>query len=460
MPRIQVSRPRSLFLGLLFLQAVVTSSARAAAAAAAPQPPSPAIARPQIPDRAFVISEYGAHGDGTTSSTDAISKTIAACRAAGGGTVVIPAGKFLTGPIKLASKINLRVDGTLLLTDAAEAYPVASNRHVHAISAENCTDIAITGKGTIDGQGEKWWVAFRKIKGAPQQNAEPRRPNLVDLNKCQRVLVQDVTLKDSPNFHLVPGNCTDVTVEGITITAPADAPNTDGIDPSGHNFLFARCTIDVGDDNIAVKPGGKPTNGPSCENFTVTDCTFKHGHGMSIGGQTPGGMRHMVVRNCTFDGTDAGIRMKAPRGNGGLVEDLLYENLTMKNVKVPIFITSYYPNNTTPKEPDKDAPQPVTATTPLWRNIHIRNLTATDCPEAGRIFGLPESPIQDLVLENVRITAKKGMSICNAKGVELRDTTVTAASGPAWIVRNAQVSGLPAGAAAGPDTRGGAVARD
>jgi polygalacturonase len=407
----------------------------------------PAVPRPRIPDRAFAITDYGAKGDGTTMNTDAITKAIAACKAAGGGVVVVPAGKFLTGPFALASKTNLRLDqgATLFFTDADDAFPVKDHRHQHAITAEDCTDVAITGRGTIDGNGNRWWVEFRKVKGTPRQNQQPRRPNLVDLTRCRRVLVQGVTLKDSPNFHLVPRDCDDVTVEGIRITAPHDAPNTDGMDPSGHNYLITRCTFDVGDDCIAVKPQGKPQGSRlSCENFTVTDCTFNHGHGLSIGGQTPGGMRHMVVRNCTFDGTDAGIRMKGPRGQGGLVEDLTYENITMKNVKVALFITSYYPNNTTPKEPDKDPPRPVTQTTPIWRHIRIRNLTATDCGEAGRIFGLPESPIQDLLLENVHISAKKGMQIFNAKDVQLKDCTVTASAGPAWTVRNAQVSGLAA----------------
>ena len=406
---------------------------------------------PQIPrDKTFSITDYGAVADGKTLSTDAIVKAIAACKSAGGGSVIVPAGRFLTGPFDLVSKMNLHLDdgATLLMTDDFDAYPIANNRRRHGITASKLTDLAITGKGTIDGQGEKWWVEFRKIKGQPDEKQHPRRPNLIDLGKCQRVLVQDVTLTNSPNFHLVPGDCDDVTIEGIKIIAPADAPNTDAIDPSGHNYLITRCTLDVGDDNIAVKPSHAPESGDrlSCEDFVVSDCTFKHGHGMSIGGQTPGGMRRMTVRNCTFEGTDAGIRMKAPRGQGGLVEDLTYENITMKNVKVPIFITSYYPNNTTPKEPDKDPPQAMRKTTPIWRNIRISNVTISDCPEGGRIFGLPESPIENLVLTNVKISAEKPLLICNAKGVKFVDSQVTARKGPGVIARNAEVTGLADGA--------------
>jgi polygalacturonase len=404
------------------------------------------VPRPEIPQRTFPITDFGAVGDGATLNTDAIVKTIAACKQAGGGIVVVPAGKFLTGPFDLASRMNLQIDegATIVLTDSPDAFLIAGNRHRHGISADGSTDLAITGKGTIDGQGAKWWEAFRKIKGTADEKKHPRRPNLVDLNKCRRVLVQDVLLTNSPNFHLVPRDCDDVTIEGIRIIAPEDAPNTDGIDPSGHNYLITRCTFDVGDDCIAIKPQriSNEAGKLSCEDFVITDCTFKAGHGLSIGGQTPGGMRRLTVRNCTFDGTDAGIRMKAPRGEGGLVEDLSYDRLTMKNVKVPIFITSYYPNNTTPKDPSKDAPQPVTKTTPIWRNIRISNVTVTDCPEAGRIFGLPESPIENLTLTNVKISAEKGLQIMNARNVTFVDSQIVAKSGKPLIIGAAEVNGF------------------
>src|SRR5207253_1217248 len=160
-----------------------------------------------------------------------------------------------------------------------------------------------------------------------------------------RLLVKDVTLTNSPNFHLITDDSEDVTIDHVTIKSPANAPNTDGIDPSGWNYHITRCTIDTGDDNIAIKAHKAAKAGrPSCEHFLVEDCTFRRGHGMSIGGQTPGGLRGLLVRNCTFDGTEAGIRMKAPRGEGGLVEDCTYEKITMRGVKVPIFITSYYPS--------------------------------------------------------------------------------------------------------------------
>src|SRR5439155_14560799 len=178
----------------------------------------------------------------------------------------------------------------------------------------------------------------------------------------------------------------DVVIDSVKFNAPEKAPNTDGLDPSGWNYLITRCTFDVGDDNIAVKPSGKGSGSQlSCEDITITDCTFLHGHGLSIGGQTPGGLRNMTVRNCTFDGTQAGIRMKAARGSGGLVENVTYENLTMKNVKVAILITSFYPK--IPTDVDRDAAQDVKATAPIWKNIRITNVTAEGGAIAGRIIG-------------------------------------------------------------------------
>ena len=436
-------KPREKTLALLIALLITLPCARAA---------DITVALPQIPDRIFNITDHGAVADGTTDNTKAIEKAMAAARDAGGGVVLVPAGKFLTGPFDLASKINLKIDegATLLFSDSPDAYPIDTedNRHRMCITAKDCTDIAITGKGTIDGQGATWWEAFMKIKGTPQQKTATRRPNLIDFTDCQRVLFKDVMLRNPPMFTVVPRDCDDVTFDGVRFYAPDESPNTDGIDPSGRNYLITRCDFDTGDDCIAFKPQRpRDDGGPSCENILITDCTFRHGHGLSIGGQTPYGLRNMVVRNCTFENPDAAIRMKAPRGEGGLVENLTYENITMRKVKLPIFITSYYPNSTTPKEPDKDPPQPVTATTPIWRNIRISNVRAEDCPEAGRIFGLPEMPVSDITFTNVYISAEKPLQIFNARQIVFKNSRLEIEKGPPLTLGNAQVIGLDAQAA-------------
>lgn len=428
---------------LLILAVVVTSGI--GPLRGADQSGSPAnIPGPSIPNATFKVEAYGAVGDGKTPSTHALQKAIDACSAAGGGTVLLTKGRFLTGPLKLASNLNLRLDdgATLLISDNTADYKLKKGGFENCIVADQCHDIAITGSGTIDGQGEFWWKHYVKSKAAPAEEPTPaHRPYMVVLNECKRVRVEGVTLTNSPSFHLVPALCQDVVIENVHFLAPAKAPNTDALDPSGRNFLITRCTFDVGDDCIAVKASGNIEPGhPSCENITVTDCTFLHGHGMSIGGQTRGGLRHMVVRDCTFNGTDAGIRMKAGRGAGGLVEDVVYRNLTMDHVKVPIFITSYYP--IIPSIPEDDPAEPVGEKTPVWRNIRISDVTITGSPVAGRILGLPEMPVSDVVLTNVSISADKGMQIVNARNIKFVDSRIEVTSGPPLIMSRAEVTGL------------------
>ncbi len=384
----------------------------------------------------FNIRDFGAVGDGKTLDTDAIQKAVEAAAAGGGGRVLVPAGKFLTGPFTLASGVDFHLDrgAVLLISDDMANYPIRKNRYVDAIIATNAHDVSLTGEGVIDGQGEAWWKAFR---ANPEMT---HRPYLIRFSDCRRVTVENVTLQNSPMFHLVPQNCTDVTIRHVTIHAPADAPNTDGIDPSGWNFHISDCTIDTGDDNIAIKPTDGRT--PGDKNFLITDCRFFHGHGMSIGGGTFNGVEDVTVSHCSFDGTDSGIRLKTLRGRGGLARNLVYENLTMNNVKNPIYIIDYYPERTAPKDPATEKPEPVTDRTPINRHIIIRNLTATNCPTAGTIRGLPEMPIEDVMLTNVHLSAEKGLTIIRARGVRFENCSIVAARGPKVISYDAEISGL------------------
>ena len=170
----------------------------------------------------------------------------------------------------------------------------------------------------------------------------------------------------------MPTECDGVVVTGVTVLAPERSPNTDAIDPSMcRNVKITGCSIDVGDDNIAIKSGKKVAGREfACENITITNCTFKHGHGVSIGSEIVGGVRTCVVKDCTFENTDNGIRIKTDRNRGGAVENIVYENITMKNVRGAIYFAGYYP-----KVPATDDAQPVTDTTPKYRDITIRNLT-------------------------------------------------------------------------------------
>jgi polygalacturonase len=394
------------------------------------------IPLPQIPDKIFNITDYGAVGDGKTLNTAAIQKAVDAASAAGGGKVLVPAGNFLTGPFTLASSVNFHLakNAVILISDDRATYPIVKARYVDSITAKDAHDLKISGEGTIDGQGESWWNAFRADAHMTH------RPYLIKLTNCQRVEVEGVTLQNSPMFHLVPQGCTDVTIRGVTIHSPGNAPNTDGIDPSGWNFLITHCTIDTGDDNIAIKPNGDRQ--PGNKNYLVTDCHFLRGHGMSVGGGSAGGLDNLTVSNCTFVGTDSGIRIKTLRGNGGLLQNATYENLTMDSVKNPIYIIDWYPERTAPKDLATEKPEPITDKTPFNKNIVIRNVTITNSPNAGTIRGLPEAPITDVLLSNVNISAETGMKIYFATGIKFVDSKITAQSGANVTTFSASVEGL------------------
>jgi polygalacturonase len=391
---------------------------------------------PVIPHATFDITRYGTVGDGRTMDTAAIQKAVDAASAAGGGTVLVPAGKFLTGPFTLASSINLHLGAgaIILITDDMAHYPSDANRYRDSITVSDAHDVEISGEGVIDGQGAVWWTAFRSNPGGTH------RPYMIKIANCTRVLVTGVTLQNSPMFHLVPQNCTDVTIRDIHIQAPANAPNTDGIDPSGWNFLISGCNIDTGDDNIAIKP--TIARLPGNKNYLIQDCTFGHGHGCSIGSGTVGGIEDMTVKDCTFDQTDSGIRIKSGRDRGGLLQNITYENLKMTAVKNPIYIVDFYPERNAPKDPATEKPEMVTKRTPINKNITIRNVTATDCPTAGTIRGLPEMPIDGMTLSNLNLSAKRGLIIYHARNIRFENSKITAQEGKSLITYDAQVTGL------------------
>ncbi len=411
------------------------------------------------PGKVFDVRKFGAKGDGQTLDTASIQKALDECGNAGGGTVRFPAGTYLTKPIDLRTKTTVQLDAgaTIKATDNRDDFAVEgkTNTFVPFIGGKNLQDVTITGRGTIDGSGAKWWGPAEEARRKQPGYTLPR-PNLIVLTGCTNLRVENITLRDSPKFHLVPTDCDGVVISNVTIIAPEHAANTDAIDPTVcRNVLITKCRIDVGDDNVAIKSGHKVEGHEfASDNTTVTDCTFLHGHGMSIGSETAGGVRNVMVRNCTFEGTENGIRIKSQRGRGGVVENVSFSDLTMKDVDPAITLTCYYMYNSAGDRVQKSAPehdtaQPVDAKTPVFRNIQIKNLQATTRRAAGIIQGLPESPITNVVLENVSIgAATKGLTIKNATGVQFKNVQVTCKEGPPVIVESAQVQGLePAKAA-------------
>jgi polygalacturonase len=390
-------------------------------------------AQPIIPERRFDLKDFGAVGDaGATLNTAAFTRALAAVKAAGGGTLVVPAGTYFTGPFDLCSNLNFHLEAgaTILFSPRFDDYRAAKGFRP-LLQASDAHDVLVSGSGTINGNGEAWWPEARRFKAEAnaqhaRSNTSPR-PTMLAFSRCERIRVEGITMTNSPVFNLVQNNCSDVTVEGITILNPSNSPNTDGVDPKDcQRVRIAHCRIDTGDDCIAL--GG--SSGTREEDILVTDCTFLHGHGCSIGSGTGSGVRHMLVQRCTFDGTDTGVRFKSARGRGGLVEDVTYQDLTMKNVGVAVSISSYYENSTIDATLAEDKAEPVNATTPHWRNITVRNLTATGGQKsAGLIAGLPEMPAENITLEHVSIEAPAGLRIAQTRGITLRDVHITATAG-------------------------------
>lgn len=433
-------RSRSLRLIICVLAAFAVAVLAGRAADVSP-------AQPVIPDRTFNLKDYGAVADGKTSNSVAFKAAIAAVDKAGGGRLVVPAGDWFTGPMDLCSGIDLHLEkgATLYFSPVFEDYGSGTS-YRPLLRAVNAHDVKISGEGTIHGHGEAWWAGAEKFKqeanAKKARNNTMPRPNMLGFDRCQRIRIEGITLTASPKFNLVPARSQDVTIYGITILNPhKQSPNTDGIDPSlCQRVLISHCVIDTDDDNIAIKSGGPAGEGVS--DVLITDCTFKHGHGCSFGSETSGSVKRVTVRNCTFEDTDIGVRFKSDRTRGGLVEDVVYENLTMKNVGQAIVITSYYPDRDIPKPGQHVEPQPVGPNTPKWTKITVRNVTAAGCTKsAGLIMGLPESPATDIVLENVRIEAPVGLRIGYAKNVTLKDVTVKADKGEPFLVEDT-VNGL------------------
>jgi polygalacturonase len=387
----------------------------------------------------FNIRDTGAVGDGATLDTESLQKSLDACGKAGGGVVLVPPGIYLAAPLVMRTNTTLRLEqgAVLKASDNPEHYARTDKpgEFNHFLTGKDLHDVVIEGEGLIDGSGERWWILAEEARRKKSGYTLPR-PNLIVFTRVKNLIVRGITIQNSPKFHLVPTECDGVTIEDATFLAPERAPNTDAIDPSRcRDVTITRCLIDVGDDNVAVKSSRKVDGREfACQGLTITDCTFKHGHGLSIGSETVGGVKDVVVRNCTFEETDNGIRIKSDRKRGGTVENLLFENINMKNVRGAITITSYYP-----KIPETDKPRPVTATTPTYRNITIRNLQATSTRDAGVIIGLPESAIENVRLENVAIVAAgKGLEIRHARGVELVNVEVSPKRGDPIVVRDAE----------------------
>ena len=381
---------------------------------------------------------YGAKADGVTKDTKAIQAAVEDCASAGGGTVRLSGGTFLTGPILLKSNITLEIaKGAVLLGSPDRAdYPMVTFARQQTVqplvSAVNAENVTITGEGTIDGNGKVWWDYIVGARDAGVLGNDHPRPFGVLFDHSSHVRMEGVTVQNSGMWQIVPYYADDVVIRNVRILAPK-SPNTDAIDPfSSSNVVIDHVYSSTGDDNIAIKSGAINSPGPDApsKNITITDCTFENGHGLSIGSEIAGGVQNVRAERIHFKGTDQGIRIKSGRDRGNDVSNLSFKDITMEDVKTAILITEYYPH----PAPEGDVPaEPVGRLTPRFHDISIENVTATGSSSAGTIVGLPESPVLGLTMKNVHIAARTGLSIAYAT-VTLDDVVVTPATGEAMKI--------------------------
>ena len=380
---------------------------------------------PTIPAGTYNITSYGA----STSSSDnatAVQAAINAASLAGGGTVVVPSGSYNCGPISLKSNIDLQLSaGSVLKVIPYGSYPGSGGtaRLINFIDLNGLTNVLISGSGQIDGQGSAWWSAFLATKGTASAIA---RPTMIGIDNSSTIKITGISIVNAPNVHIVVHtNDNSVTIDGVTLNSPSTAPNTDGIDTWSTNINITNCNISCGDDNIAMDSNSSYV--------TVTNCTFGTGHGLSIGSYTAN-VDHITVDNCTFNGTTNGIHIKSSRTRSGIVQYLTYSNITMTNVGYPVDLIEYYPDSTIPSSPTADPAQAITSTTPVWKHITFKNITATGATKAGYLWSVPEKPMADLTFDNVHISATTGMTANYVNGAAfINGSRITVVSGNAFI---------------------------
>ena len=412
----------------------------------------------------FNVRGYGAAGDGLTLDAPALQAAIDACAQQGGGTVHLPAGQYLTGSLFLRSNITLHLEaGAVLLgSENPDHYPVIHSRwegkhqdtHAPLIGGENLNNIAVIGRGTINGRGGVWW------KAKEENTLAHPRPRLISFSDCSNVLVEGITAINSPSWTINPIHCQNVNVHAVTIINPADSPNTDGINPDSCRLVrISDCFISVGDDCITIKSGTEfehPDRYAPCRDIAITNCTLERGHGgVVIGSETSGGVKNVVISNCIFIGTDRGIRIKSRRGRGGTIEDIRVSNLVMDGVLCPFTMNLYYHigERGNLNVSDKN-PRSVNNGTPRLRRIHFSHITAREVKHAaGFLYGLAEMPLEDISLSDISISisdeadsgypemaddipsmSQAGFFIRNARRMRLEHVQVTGQRGPAFDI--------------------------
>ena len=445
----------------------------------------PKIAQPNFKKDTLNIQKLGAKPDGVTLNTETINKAINTISKKGGGVVLVPKGIWLTGPIELKSNVNLHIQKSaiVLFTGDKSQYALVEGsyegkkaaRNQSPISATGVENIAITGKGIIDGNGDVWravnkaqltegqwkekvasggvvradgkaWYPSEQFLKAsvegksmllpdgkkPADFADMKdflRPNLLVLTQCKKVLIDGVTFQNSPAWCLHPLMTENLTIRNVVVKNPEYAQNGDGMDiESCKNFLIEGCTLDVGDDAICIKSGkdeeGRKRGMPT-ENGIIRNNVVYNGHGgFVIGSEMSGGARNLFVYDCTFMGTDKGLRFKSVRGRGGVVENIYAKNIYMKDIaQEAIFFDMYYFVKFATDSPRDERPI-VNEGTPIFRNMKFENIVCHGAKKGIFVRGLPEMPIQNIAIENATLQAEEGAILIDASGITCKNVAL------------------------------------
>ncbi|MFC0215803.1 glycoside hydrolase family 28 protein [Paenibacillus chartarius] len=451
----------------------------------------PEVQLPEIPNRSVRITDFGAVGDGRTDNTEAFRRAIEACTQAGGGKVVIPPGLWLTGPLTLKSRLELHAEegATVLFSKKFEDYPLIAStfegkpsiRCQSPLDAEGAEHIAITGQGVFDGGGEAWRPVKRWKMTEPQWNrltssggvvdeaaemwwpneaamggranverlmAEGKteaadylpyrdylRPNLLSFRRCRHILLNGPTFQNSAAWNLHPWASQHVTIRNVTVRNPWYAQNGDGLDLDSCRYaLVEHCTFDVGDDAICMKSGKDEAGralGIPCEYVTIKDCIVYHGHGgFVIGSEMSGGVKHVHVSDCTFMGTDIGLRFKSARGRGGVVENIVIERIRMTDIAHEAISFHLFYEGVEGSGSARDEMFPINEGTPVFRNISIKDVFCTGAEKAFLVNGLAEMPLEGVTVRHYTATARQGVICHHVKRLVLEDISLYTAEGP------------------------------
>ena len=432
----------------------------------------------------YNITDYGAVADGKTKNTDVFKKAIAKVKEAGGGTVYVPPGEYLTGPIHFVDNMTLFVEAGATIKfskDFDDYYPLVERRFQGLVFkgfspllyAYEVNNIALKGRGTIDGQGQVWqkyWRSFmKKYKASNSQDRNINkwqadiwkanhplkvhhggflRPQLLHFYKCENVLLEDIRLRDTPFWTCHFALCENVNVRGVDVKNPP-GNNPDGITvESCKNVHISDCHLDVDDDGFTLKAGRDSTGrweGNSCENITITNCTVIAGAaGFAIGSEMSGDVRNVTVSNSVYVGTSTGIYIKTVRGRGGVVENITVDNLIINNTKCPhrpiapaIGIDMLYYKKT--------EQQPVTENTPKFRNLHFSNISGEGNEQTILVNGLVEMPIENISFSNIDLGGGNGIICKNVNGIRLNNVTITPDTGAVFYglnISDLEINGL------------------